>query len=214
MVTFPDVYGASTGGRSWDEAVEHAEDALSCRTRRLLCDQQEDIPLPSPIADGQVADSLTSMNRCFQSGLEHGHETARRDYRESCFEKMGLPTPAVQKLCNPDAYSHLSIRERAPGRQVVEDPRPTQPTYRNNLQSLYRCRSPPVEDWINATQGDLHGRSRLYRQAQCEGRRDCEVHGELSGGDVPGGYRQADPRGPQPHGPGAQGRGIRLLGQW
>ena len=110
VVTFPDVYGASTGGWSWEEALENAEDALVAALGAYYR-QQEDIPLPSPIADGQVPIPLppiaavkVALNiAMIRQGTTQG-ELA---------EKMGLTTSAVQKLCNPDAYSHLSTIERA-----------------------------------------------------------------------------------------------------
>ena len=53
-VRFPDVYGANTGGWSWDEAIEKAEDCLAVALGMCM-KAGEDIPQPSPIAEGQVA---------------------------------------------------------------------------------------------------------------------------------------------------------------
>ena len=110
VVTFSDVYGATTGGRSWDEAVEHAEDALVAALG-AYCRQQEEIPLASPITDGQapiplplIAASKVALNTAMR---RQGVTT------ENLAEKMSLTTPAVQKLCNPDTYSHLSTIEKA-----------------------------------------------------------------------------------------------------
>ena len=110
VVTFPDVYGAATGGRSWDEAVEHAEDALVAALGAYYR-QREEIPLPSPISDGQAPIPLPLI-----TASKVALNTAMRRQRvtiENLAEKMGLTTPAVQKLCNPDAYSHLSTIEKA-----------------------------------------------------------------------------------------------------
>ena len=52
-VTFPDVYGANTGGWSWEEAIEMAEDCLGVALGMYVA-AGEDIPNPSPIAEGQV----------------------------------------------------------------------------------------------------------------------------------------------------------------
>ena len=110
VVTFPDVYGASTGGWSWEEALEHAEDALVAALGAYYR-QQEDIPLPSPIADGQVPIPLPPI-----AAAKVALKTAMRRQGvtiENLAEKMDLATPVVQKLCNPDAYSHLSTIEKA-----------------------------------------------------------------------------------------------------
>ena len=110
VVTFPDVYGASTGGWSWEEALEHAEDALVAALGAYYR-QQEDFPLPSPIADGQVPIPLPPI-----AAAKVALNTAMRRQSvtiENLAEKTGLTTPAVQKLCNPDTYSHLSTIERA-----------------------------------------------------------------------------------------------------
>ena len=52
-VTFPDVYGANTGGWSWEEAVKMAEDCLGLALG-MYVDAGEDIPDPSPLSEGQV----------------------------------------------------------------------------------------------------------------------------------------------------------------
>ena len=134
VVTFPDVYGATTGGRSWDEAVEHAEDALVAALGAYYR-QQEEIPLPSPIAEGQapiplppIAASKVALN----TAMSRQGVTI-----ENLAENMGLPTPAVQKLCNPDAYSHLSTLERALrllGRSLVVEEAPWPPPSRSSKQ--------------------------------------------------------------------------------
>ena len=45
-VTFPDVYGATTGGWSWEEALENAEDALVAALGSHYYFKQ-DLPLPA-----------------------------------------------------------------------------------------------------------------------------------------------------------------------
>ena len=52
-VTFPDVYGANTGGWSWEEAVEMAKDCLGVALD-MYVKAREDIPAPSPLMEGQV----------------------------------------------------------------------------------------------------------------------------------------------------------------
>ena len=53
VVTFPDVYGANTGGWSWEEALEMAEDCLGVALS-IYVKKSEDIPIPSPLQEGQV----------------------------------------------------------------------------------------------------------------------------------------------------------------
>ena len=53
VVTFPDIPEAITGGWSWQEALEMAEDCLGVALS-FYVDKREDIPVPSPLADDQV----------------------------------------------------------------------------------------------------------------------------------------------------------------
>ena len=53
VVTFPDVPEAITGGWSWDEAVEMAEDCIGVALS-FYTDEDEDIPTPSLPTEGQV----------------------------------------------------------------------------------------------------------------------------------------------------------------
>ena len=49
-MTFPDVYGANTGGWSWEEALEMAGDCLGVALG-MYVKAHEDIPAPSPLAE-------------------------------------------------------------------------------------------------------------------------------------------------------------------
>ncbi|CAI8007798.1 Alanine--tRNA ligase [Geodia barretti] len=53
VVTFPDVPEAITGGWSWQEALDMAEDCLAVALS-FYVDGSEDLPTPGPLADGQV----------------------------------------------------------------------------------------------------------------------------------------------------------------
>ncbi len=110
VVTFPEVYGATTGGRSREEALENAKDALVAALGAHYR-QRETIPLPSAIADGQVPIALpivpaakVALNRAMRQRGMTLAELAK---------EMGLTESATDKLCNPDAYSHLSTLEKA-----------------------------------------------------------------------------------------------------
>ncbi len=121
-VTFPDVYGANTGGWSWEEAVEMAEDCLGVALS-FYVDRGEDIPAPSALADGQV---LVPVPLIVAAKL-----TLYTAMREQCITgadlaaRLGMQQDAVRKLLDPGYRSHISQVEkalRAVGRRlVVED---------------------------------------------------------------------------------------------
>ena len=110
VVTFPDVYGATTGGWSWNEAVRNAEDALVAALGAYYS-EGEDIPLPGPIAKGQVPIPLrpvvaakVALNRTMR---EQGIT------KVALGRKLSITESAVRKLCNPDHHSDISTVERA-----------------------------------------------------------------------------------------------------
>ena len=120
-VTFPDVYGATTGGWSdvygattggwsWKEALENAEDALVAALGSHYYFKQ-DLPLPSAIKEGQqpiplrpIAAAKVALNTAMR---KHGMT------KVALAEKLGITESAVRKLCNPDHHSHMSTIERA-----------------------------------------------------------------------------------------------------
>lgn len=59
-VSFPDVYGANTGGWSWEEAVDMAKDCLGVALS-MYVKVGEDIPVPSPLMKGQVLISVAPI---------------------------------------------------------------------------------------------------------------------------------------------------------
>ena len=61
-VTFPDVNGATTGGWSWQEALENAEDALVAALGSYYYLKQ-DLPLPSAVKEGQQPIALRPVAR-------------------------------------------------------------------------------------------------------------------------------------------------------
>ena len=109
-VTFPDVYGATTGGWSWEEALENAEDALVAALGSYYYLKQ-DLPLPSDVKEGQqpialrpVAAAKVALNTALRK---------RGMTKVALAEKLGITESAVRKLCNPDHHSHMSTIERA-----------------------------------------------------------------------------------------------------
>ena len=110
VVTFPDVYGATTGGWSWEEALENAEDALVAALGSHYYFKQ-DLPLPSAVKEGQqpiplrpIAAAKVALNTALRK---------RGMTKVALAEKLGITESAVRKLCNPDHHSHMSTIERA-----------------------------------------------------------------------------------------------------
>ena len=110
VVTFPDVYGANTGGWSWQEALEMAEDCLGVALS-FYVDNREDIPIPSPLADDQVlipvpllvAAKLTLYTAMRRKSITNGDLASQ----------LGLREEAVRQLLDPMRRSHISQIEKA-----------------------------------------------------------------------------------------------------
>ncbi len=110
VVEFPDVYGATTGGWSWEEARENAEDALVAALGSYYY-LNEDIPLPSAVKEGQQPIALRPV-----AAAKVALNTAMRKQgmtKVALADKLGVTESAVRKLCNPDHHSHMSTIERA-----------------------------------------------------------------------------------------------------
>ena len=123
VVNFPDVYGANTGGWSWEEALEMAQDCLGVALAMYVDDRQE-IPSPSPLAEGQVlisvapivAAKLALYAAMREQGLTNVALAAR----------LGLQENAVRRLVDPGHRSHITSVEkalRAVGRDLVLEDR-------------------------------------------------------------------------------------------
>ena len=110
VVTFPDVPEAITGGWSWQEALEMAEDCLGVALS-FYVDDREDIPIPSPLADGQVlipvsllvAAKLTLYTAMRKQSITNVDLAAQ----------LGLQEKAVERLLDPMRRSHISQIEKA-----------------------------------------------------------------------------------------------------
>ena len=122
VVTFPDIPEANTGGWSWQEALEMAEDCVGVALS-FYVDRGEAIPTPGPLADGQVliavplivAAKLTLYTAMREQGMTKADLAA----------KLGMHENAVRKILDPNRFSHISRVERAlkaVGRSlIVED---------------------------------------------------------------------------------------------
>ena len=109
-VTFPDVYGATTGGWSWEEALRNAEDALvaALGSHYYL---GNDLPLPSAIGEDQQPVPLRPI-----AAAKVALNTAMRERgvtKAGLAKQLCITDSAVHKLCNPDSFSHMSSIERA-----------------------------------------------------------------------------------------------------
>ena len=109
-VTFPDVPEAITGGDSWEEALEMAEDCLAVALG-MYVKAHEDIPAPSRATDGQVliqvplvvAAKLALYTAMRKQGITNVALAARLDVTEN----------AVRRLVNPSHRSHVGQVEKA-----------------------------------------------------------------------------------------------------
>ena len=121
-VTFSDVYGANTGGWSWEEAVEMAKDCLGVALGMYVKDR-EDIPVPSSLAEGQVLISVAPIVAAklalYSAMREQGVSNV------ALAGRLGLQEKAVRRLLDPGHRSPMTSIERAlqaVGRSlVVED---------------------------------------------------------------------------------------------
>ena len=121
-VSFPDVYGANTGGWSWEEALEMAKDCLGVALG-MYVKAREDIPAPSPLVEGQVLVSVAPIVAAklalYAAMREQGVTNV------ALAARLGLQENAVRRLVEPGHRSHIASVEkalRAVGRSlVVED---------------------------------------------------------------------------------------------
>ena len=122
VITFRDVPPAISGGWSWPEALEMAQDCLDVALT-FYTDDSQPLPTPSPLRDGEVmisttptvAAKLALYTAMREQGITEGH----------IGEQLGLDESATKKLLNPLYRSHITTVRRAlavVGRElVVED---------------------------------------------------------------------------------------------
>lgn len=109
-VTFPDVHGANTGGWSWEEALEMAQDCLGTALG-MYVKAREDIPVPSSLGGGQIMVSVALI-----VAAKLALYTAMRELGISnvaLASRLGLQENAVRRLIDPGHRSHISSVERA-----------------------------------------------------------------------------------------------------
>ncbi len=122
VVSFPDVYGANTGGWSWTEALEMAEDCLGVALG-MYVKGDEDLPLPSLLVEGQVliaVPPIVAAKLALYSAMRNQGIT-----KAVLACRLRIGDEAVRKLVDPGYRSHLTQVEkalRAVGRTlVIED---------------------------------------------------------------------------------------------
>lgn len=121
-VTFPDVYGANTGGETYQEAHSMAEDCLVAALGAYIkCD--EDLPKPSPTDEGQeliAVPPMVAVKLALYSAMRRQEITS-----EELAERLSISAPAANRLLNVDSLTpmgHLVKALNAVGcRLVVED---------------------------------------------------------------------------------------------
>ena len=126
-VTFPDVYGANTGGWSWEEALEMAKDCLGV-SLGMYVKAREDIPAPSPLGKGQVLISVAPIVAAklalYAAMREQGITNV------ALADRLGLQENAVRRLLDPGHRSHITSVEKAleaVGRSLVVEDRAAYP---------------------------------------------------------------------------------------
>ena len=122
VVAFPDVPEAITGAKSAAESLTLAEDALIAALS-MYVQSGEDIPNPSPAADGQhlvVMPPIPAAKLALYTAMR-----AQGIDEAALGERLGIDVDAVRKLINPDRYTHITrIMEalRIVGRSlIIED---------------------------------------------------------------------------------------------
>ena len=122
-VSFPDVYGANTGGDTYAEAKFQAHDCLVAALRGYLY-RDWDLPLPSKVKKWQelipvpplVAAKMSIYTAMRRQGISNA----------ALAQQLGLSEAAVKKLVHPDFLTPWSQLDRAREllgccRLVVED---------------------------------------------------------------------------------------------
>ena len=122
VVAFTDVPEAITGAKSAAESLILAEDALIAALS-MYVQGGEDIPIPSPVADGQHLVALPPIPAAklalYTAMRAQGIDEA------ALGERLGIDVDTVRKLIDPDRYTHITrIMEalRVVGRSlIIED---------------------------------------------------------------------------------------------
>ena len=111
-VTFPDVYGANTGGWSWQEALDLAKDCLGVGLGMYVTARQ-DIPAPSPLAEGQLLIAVAPI-----VAAKLALDTAMREQgvtNVALARRLGVQENAVRRLLDPGHRLPHHVGREGPG---------------------------------------------------------------------------------------------------
>ena len=110
VVTFPDVVGAITGGWSRDEAIELAGDCLTAALG-MYVRAREDIPAPSPLADGQVLIAVSPIVAAKLALYAAMREQGVTNVALS--RRLGVGENSVRRLLDLRHRSHITSVNKA-----------------------------------------------------------------------------------------------------
>ena len=110
VVTFPDVVGAITGGWSRDEAIELAGDCLTAALG-MYVRAREDIPTPSPPADGQVLIAVSPIVAAKLALYAAMREQGVTNVALS--RRLGVGENSVRRLLDLRHRSHITSVNKA-----------------------------------------------------------------------------------------------------
>ncbi len=109
-VVFPDVYGANTGGLSYEEARSNVEDCLAGALGAYV-QLGWDLPVPSPIREGQelaLVPLLSAAKLSIYSAMRQQGVT-----RIDLARQLNISDKTVERLLSPDRHSPWSQVTRA-----------------------------------------------------------------------------------------------------
>ena len=108
--TFPDIPEAGTDGKTRDESLTLAADAVAVALAGYV-HAKRDIPAPSPLQDGQV---LVPLPPIVAAKLSlYTAMRAQGVTKVDLAKRLGLSESAVRKIADPDHRSHIAQVERA-----------------------------------------------------------------------------------------------------
>ena len=105
VVSFPDIYGANTGGKTFKESIILAEDCMVVGLSAYIHLGRE-LPAPSPFQDGQ---ELLTVQPVIAAQLDL--YTAMREQgisRADLAERLGVSSDAADKLLSLDYHTPIA----------------------------------------------------------------------------------------------------------
>ena len=104
VVTFPDLYGANTGGKTFKESIILAEDCLVV-TLGAYMDERQELPTPSPFAQGQ---ELIGVQPLIAAQLDLYAAMRKQDITTADLaQRLGISKTAASKLLTLDYHTPI-----------------------------------------------------------------------------------------------------------